>query len=340
MTQNIQNISDIESRATMTVMAGDLPHETRRELSHAYFQLYFGMSWTNWIRPNMSLGRAWQTALTQINTFVSTRDMKNPAAAYLGRINAAHQRAWPKNIMTNPRRDGILAQNPERMNEWRAYGTKQIESAMTTIAIIIARYTVRDVDMQQTQKQTNIAHEKASANIATVPPAMAAAQPQTKQQRMANEMPMPAQMPKTLTDTNAKPVAKPVIAERAARPAMPIVKRATNPVAEQIHNMPQTMVKKTAGAKPMPNDMMRTIPTNAPKRALATNPTETKTVELRGPRASRSARPIVARPENRAEKLNTATARVVQMAAIRERPRKMTPQQIMWLTQYGNHRAA
>lgn len=156
MTQNIPNISELESRTDITVAAGNIDAMTREQLSRAYFQMYYGLSWQNWTRPDMTLGRAWQTALRQINDVMSKYPADNPASGYLARVNSEHQRTWPKTIMTNPRRDGKLATNQTQMAELIKHADAQIASAQATIAMAIARTNVHNKTnaQQQIKQQT------------------------------------------------------------------------------------------------------------------------------------------------------------------------------------------
>lgn len=111
---------------------------TKKKLSGAYFKLYFGLSCVNWANKK-SLGAAWQTALSQIDAFVTAKNPNNPAAMYLRQINAAHKTAWPKNIMTHQRRDARLAGDTAAFDAWRQYGARHVNSAMAEIGLILSR---------------------------------------------------------------------------------------------------------------------------------------------------------------------------------------------------------
>lgn len=144
MTNNSTNFTDRpDFRQQILDVTGQndkmkLDTATKKKLSSAYFKLYFGLSCVNWANKK-SLGAAWQTALSQIDAFVTAKNPNNPAAMYLRQINAAHKTAWPKNIMTHPRRDARLAGDAAAFDNWRQYGARHVNSAMAEIGLILSR---------------------------------------------------------------------------------------------------------------------------------------------------------------------------------------------------------
>lgn len=320
MTQNIPNISELESRSGVTVDLGKLDAETGQQLARAYSQMYYGMAWNNWVRPGTTLGRAWQSALTQIDAVVSKYPADNPAAAYLARVNKAHQRTWPKTIMTNPRRDGKLVQNGRGTAELAAYGNRQIESAQATIAAIIARMNVKNKSASQATEQKPM-QKPAAKPIAAQP-----TQKPTVTQPVAAK-PTVAQKPIQATQPTATPTAavSPLPDKKmpAMRPTRPIVNRDARPAASAKPNTTKFVRNANTAApadanmarpsRPMPNPVAR--PTRFVDKPLNTNPVNQAgpIVTVNEPTPKPVAKPIVKRVENRAAIFINAKSRLIQM---------------------------
>lgn len=135
-----------DAQKKLTILAGQdltkpLSAATKEKLSRAYFKLYFGLSCVNWSYKK-SLGAAWQSALGQIDAYISAKKQDNPAVIYLRQVNAAHKSAWPKNIMTHPQRDTKLNSPDPELQQWRRYGSQNIQSAMGEIAILLAQHEI------------------------------------------------------------------------------------------------------------------------------------------------------------------------------------------------------
>ena len=81
---NQQNIATAQQKFVIQIDDKTLkrvkPHD-RAELVQAYLELFSGFSWVNWTNGH-SLGRAWQTAITQCDAFCESKNKKNPAAKY------------------------------------------------------------------------------------------------------------------------------------------------------------------------------------------------------------------------------------------------------------------
>lgn len=122
----------------------------RQQLVRAYLKLYNGFSWVNWTDKN-TLGRAWQMAFGQCESFLKNRNGKNLAAVYLTSVFASHKKHWSRVIMTH--RDSMNKINPNDKNiqALRKRGMDMIRSAMDMINLILARYNehAREVIKEQ-----------------------------------------------------------------------------------------------------------------------------------------------------------------------------------------------
>ena len=131
----------------------------RKELASAYLQMFSGFAWVNWTNKH-SLGRAWQTALTQCGAFADTKNKKNPAAKYLKNVYNAHKKYWSRVIMTHRGRDNTINPNDQDIKKLRTHGEHMIREAMDKINLILGRYNERTEEMiasqakEQTQKHT------------------------------------------------------------------------------------------------------------------------------------------------------------------------------------------
>ena len=131
----------------------------RKELASAYLQMFSGFAWINWTNKH-SLGRAWQTALTQCGAFADTKNKKNPAAKYLKNVYNAHKKYWSRVIMTHRGRDNTINPNDQDIKKLRTHGEHMIREAMDKINLILGRYNERTEEMiasqakEQTQKHT------------------------------------------------------------------------------------------------------------------------------------------------------------------------------------------
>lgn len=271
------NAPDISEK--LTILAGQdakrpLNPDTKKQLSTAYFQLYFGLSGINWANKNYSLGMAWQKALTQIDAFVQSKRKDNPAAMYLHQINAAHKTAWPQQIMTHAQRDSMLQATKEKEAAFRKYSQDQVKSALGTISLILARHQVKDIQLaaeqQEEATQTKITeieqvhvkhvyveqiHEVQSEQAQTMTQQHATAPAQQLQQNAVRQ----AQANTAVqSQTNAMQnraaalprAAKPAAVKQAQPNAKPVQMRVIKPAMQQTAAKMPAVAKKPM-AKPM-----------------------------------------------------------------------------------------
>ncbi len=111
----------------------------KQQLAKAYFELYFGLACTNWCNKK-TLGAAWQTALDQTDAFIKSKKTDNPAAMYLHQIHASHKTAWPKHIMSHPKRDSMLEASKDEIAKLKEYGAKSTKSALDKIGVTLKQY--------------------------------------------------------------------------------------------------------------------------------------------------------------------------------------------------------
>ena len=80
-----KNIAKFQEKFVVPVpanIAKIVDERDRKILADSYLKLYSGFSWINWTNGH-SLGRAWQTALTQCESFINTKKNNNPALKHL-----------------------------------------------------------------------------------------------------------------------------------------------------------------------------------------------------------------------------------------------------------------
>ena len=139
---NQQNIATAQQKFIIQIDDKTLkrvkPHD-RAELVNAYMQLFSGFSWVNWTNGH-SLGRAWQTAITQCGAFCESKNKKNPAAKYLNATYNGHKKYWSQIIMTHKNRENTINQKDEHIKKLREHGMCMIRQAMDKINLILARY--------------------------------------------------------------------------------------------------------------------------------------------------------------------------------------------------------
>ena len=126
---------------------------TRSRLVDAYMKLFSGFAWVNWTKKQ-SLGRAWQGALGQCESFLKTKNKSNVAAKYLDKVSKAHKTYWSRVIMTNENSPNTINKTPEETKQLQQYGYKQIREAMDTINLILARYNEYVEEMSVTNTKT------------------------------------------------------------------------------------------------------------------------------------------------------------------------------------------
>ena len=174
---------------------------TRSRLVDAYMKLFSGFAWVNWTKKQ-SLGRAWQGALGQCESFLKTKNKSNVAAKYLDKVSKAHKTYWSRVIMTNENSPNTINKTPEETKQLQQYGYKQIREAMDTINLILARYNEYVEEMSVTNTKTveqHLSSKPQKQAVALKQPQQQVAQPQVAE----TQKPMQQQI------TPAQPVIQP-----------------------------------------------------------------------------------------------------------------------------------
>ncbi len=187
-----QNIADFQEKFVIKLdpkIAKIVSPADRRALAAEYLNMFAGFSCVNWTNK-YSLGRAWQTALTQCGAFVDTKNEKNPAAKYLKNVYASHKQYWSRVIMTHNGRENVINPDDKQIKQYREQGGRMLRAAMDKINLILARYNERTEELIATQAQTQEQKQP-----------MAQAQPRPQPQAAAPQQPAqvaqpaPQQMP-------------------------------------------------------------------------------------------------------------------------------------------------
>ncbi len=242
---NQQNIATAQQQFVIQIDSKTLqrikPFD-RTELVKCMLNLFSGFSWVNWTN-GYSLGRAWQTALTQCGAFCDTKNDKNPAAKYLKAAAKGYKRYWSQIIMTHKNRENTINPSDARVLALREHGKRMIRTAIDQINLILARYNEYSLDIsmsQQAQQEAATQTQAAQNHAQSIPqPAPESALQPTRTAPMA----APAAQP-TQTQMAAASEQKEIpLVQPAAIPARTVAKK---PVEKNIE-LPQparTVTKK------------------------------------------------------------------------------------------------
>ena len=169
-----KNIAEFQEKFIVPVpadIAKIVDERDRKILADAYLKLFSGFSWVNWTNGH-SLGRAWQTALTQCATFVKTKKGKNHAQKHLRNVYNSHKKYWSRVIMTHRDSENKISGTSEWVAQMRAYGTQLIREAMDKINLILARYNER---VEEFYIEQMMAHKSGAQQVETNTVAMGGA---------------------------------------------------------------------------------------------------------------------------------------------------------------------
>ncbi len=233
----------------------------RAELVECMLKLFSGFSWVNWTNGH-SLGRAWQTALSQCGAFCDTKNDKNPAAKYLKAAAKGYKKYWSQIIMTHKNRENTLNQKDQEVKKLYEHGKRMIRTAIDQINLILARYNEYTLDISMSQQaqqesatQTQVtqnqaksvlhsASESAPQPMRAVPMSAAAVQPAQQQMAATSEQKETPQAQKMAT---AIPVR-----EAVAKPAVKTVElpQGAKAVAKKTYVAPTVTIKQNAQRRP------------------------------------------------------------------------------------------
>ena len=286
---NQQNIATAQQQFVIQIDSKTLqrikPFD-RAELVKCMLKLFSGFSWVNWTSGH-SLGRAWQTALSQCGAFCDTKNDKNPAAKYLKAAAKGHKKYWSGVIMTHKNREKTINPSDPRVLALREHGKRMIRTAIDQINLILARYNEYSLDIsmsQQTQQEaatqtqatqnhaqsaSQPAPESALQPARPAPMAAPTAQPAQQQMAIGSEQKEAPQAQKMATAIPAREVA-----------AKPAVKTVELPQAQKLATeIPARKVVAKPAVKTVELPQAQKTPTAIPAREVAAKPA-VKTVEL------------------------------------------------------------
>ncbi|MBQ2844505.1 MAG: hypothetical protein IJE79_00610 [Alphaproteobacteria bacterium] len=279
-----KNIAKFQEKFVVPVpanIAKIVDERDRKILADSYLKLYSGFSWINWTNGH-SLGRAWQTALTQCESFINTKKNNNPALKHLRNVFKSHKKYWSRVIMTHRDSENKISGNADWVAQMRAYGMQLIREAMDKINLILARYNERIEELQierQNAQEHGVAHVQMSgatihiagaSNTANAEQNINGAQTAKVQSAgNTNAQPMNANIPVT---------EQPAIAQQAtqSQPQQAVAHQqaiAQSTVAQQHAKAQQSVAQQNtpAQAQKQSQQFALTEPVKASERAISVN---------------------------------------------------------------------
>ncbi len=315
---NQQNIATAQQQFVIQIDSKTLqrikPFD-RAELVKCMLKLFSGFSWVNWTSGH-SLGRAWQTALSQCGAFCDTKNDKNPAAKYLKAAAKGHKKYWSGVIMTHKNRENTINPSDPRVLALREHGKRMIRTAIDQINLILARYNEYSLDISMSQQAQQ---EAATQTQATQNHAQSATQPapeSTMQPARPAPMAAPAAQQMSVgSEQKEAPQAQPAAIPARTVATKPAEKTIELPLAQKMATaIPAREVAAKPAVKTVELPQAQKTPTAIPAREVAAKPA-VKTVEL--PQAQKlsteiPARKAVAKPAVKTVELSQATKAVAK----------------------------
>ncbi|MFQ6745178.1 MAG: hypothetical protein ACLRFN_04365 [Alphaproteobacteria bacterium] len=276
-----KNIAKFQEKFVVPVpanIAKIVDERDRKILADSYLKLYSGFSWINWTNGH-SLGRAWQTALTQCESFINTKKNNNPALKHLRNVFKSHKKYWSRVIMTHRDSGNKISGNADWVAQMRAYGMQLIREAMDKINLILARYNER-IEELQIERQNAQEHSAAGAHLSVTARQTATATnlgPEKNSMQMAT--------PQNAENINAQPMnantpvtEQPAIAQQAtqSQPQQAAAQQqaiAQSTVAQQHAKAQQSVAQQNtpAQAQKQSQQFALTEPVKASERAISAN---------------------------------------------------------------------
>ena len=262
-----KNITEFQEKFVVPVpanIAKIVDERDRKILADSYLKLYSGFSWINWTNGH-SLGRAWQTALTQCESFINTKKNNNPALKHLRNVFKSHKKYWSRVIMTHRDSGNKISGNADWVAQMRAYGMQLVRQAMDKINLILARYNERIEELgmeQQKVQEHSAAHVQMSGALIHIAGASNTA---NAEQNINGAQTAKVQ---SAGNTNAQPIS-------ANNPAteQPVIAQQAN------QSQPQQAMAQSAGAQQntatqaqkQSQQFALTEPVKTPQRAVSAN---------------------------------------------------------------------
>lgn len=157
----------------MQIIAGANPQKSnakqlsdadKKKLSSNYFELFYNLTATNWLRGG-NLGRAWYVALNQMKQYITAQAPNNPAAMYLRQVFAAHNTRWAQIMMTSPHRNDTIDAPADKRAEWTARVAQKTTAALNDLNSVLAQYRVETKTQQANTATKQAAMRTAMQNI-------------------------------------------------------------------------------------------------------------------------------------------------------------------------------
>ena len=268
-----KNITEFQEKFVVPVpanIAKIVDERDRKILADSYLKLYSGFSWINWTNGH-SLGRAWQTALTQCESFINTKKNNNPALKHLRNVFKSHKKYWSRVIMTHRDSGNKISGNADWVAQMRAYGMQLVRQAMDKINLILARYNERieELGMEQQKVQE---HSAAHVQMSGAAIHIAGASNTANAEQNING----AQTAKVQSagNTNAQPISannpateQPVIAQQAnqSQPQQAVAQKQA--MAQSVGAQQNTATQ----AQKQSQQFALTEPVKTPQRAVSAN---------------------------------------------------------------------
>lgn len=157
----------MEFRQKQNIMLGIFDKQTVRlsaeeikKMKQDYVGMYYGFVSINW-GQGMTLGRAWQKALEQMDAFVATKTKitNHPANKDFLKMHSDFRRDMAKSIMTSEYANDKL--EPKYRKGFIAYGTKRVKETKNALDSLYQKYMPKQ-NLQQTSnaKSFDIAKQK------------------------------------------------------------------------------------------------------------------------------------------------------------------------------------
>lgn len=268
-----KNITEFQEKFTVPVpanIAKIVDERDRKILADSYLKLYSGFSWINWTNGH-SLGRAWQTALTQCESFINTKKNNNPALKHLHNVYKAHKKYWSRVIMTHRDSGNKISGNADWVAQMRAYGMQLVRQAMDKINLILARYNERieELGMEQQKVQE---HSAAHVHMSGAAIHIAGASNTANAEQNING----AQTAKVQSAGNTN--AQPISANNPATEQSAIAQQANQSQPKQVATQQQAMAQSAGAqqntatqAQKQSQQFALTEPVKTPQRAVSAN---------------------------------------------------------------------
>ncbi len=264
-----KNIAEFQEKFVVPVpanIAKIVDEGDRKILADCYLKLFSGFAWVNWTGGH-SLGRAWQTALTQCESFINTKNSNNPALKHLRNVFNSHKKYWSRIIMTHRDSGANIAETANSVAQMRAYGMHLIRQAMDEINLILARYNERieELGMEQQNAQEHSVVQTYSSG-AVVQPNIANAEPHPNEVQTAKPQHSGFVYAQQIS-TNAPSTEQSIIAQQANQ-SQP------KQVATQQQAMAQSTGAKqnaTTQSQKQSQQFALTEPVKTPQRAVSAN---------------------------------------------------------------------